>query len=49
MLLHIENAGTSFALNILEDFQDNIRRTVYVPDEIYATTLKTLYYTAEQI
>src|SRR5574344_2063196 len=41
---NLANASLSFAMNIVEDFVNNIKKSLYMPDEMFVAELKTLYY-----
>lgn len=40
----LKNAGITYVGNILNDFVSNISACIYIPDKIFATSIKGLYY-----
>ena len=42
-LRQLQNASINFVSNLMEDLYNNIRSTLYIPDNIFAFTLKALY------
>lgn len=45
-LTNLKNASVTMVGNVLEDFVNNFAATIYIPDNIFVTTIKSLYYTA---
>ena len=45
-LANLKNASITMVGNVLEDFVNNFAATIYIPDNIFVTTIKSLYYTA---
>ena len=42
-LRQLQNASINFASNLVEDLYNNIRSMMYIPDSVFALTLKGLY------
>lgn len=43
-LAQLKNAGKNFALNILEQFVNDIKASMYIEDAVFVQTIKALYY-----
>lgn len=43
-LTQLKNAGKNFALNILEQFVNDIKASMYIEDAVFVQTIKALYY-----
>lgn len=43
-LAQLKNAGKNFALNIVEQFVDDVKASVYIEDAVFAQTIRALYY-----
>ena len=48
-LKQLENASINFINNIIEDFTKNLLSSLYIPDEVFAQTIKGLYYTGADL
>lgn len=45
-LTNLKNASVTMVGNVLEDFVNNFAATIYIPDNIFVITIKSLYYAA---
>lgn len=48
-LRQLENAALNFINNIIEDFTKNLVSTLFIPDEVFAQTIKSLYYSGADL